>query len=181
MTTRERDSNVGATEQSAGLTGLNLAAAVLFIMAAIFALFYLIPVHVPLRSGTDQGLTAQFMPRVAAWATLILAGLLFLEVVVRRQRGLAPLEEDNEDNEQQGFGSREASNVLILVAGSATYVALLYVVGFLISSAVMLFACFWAGKMRNLIWLSLLCIAFPYALQRALWHALYVIMPAGLF
>ena len=181
MTTQEGDTEVKAAGQSADLTGFNLAAAAFFIMAAIFALFYLIPVHVPLRSGLDQGLTAQFMPRVAAWSMLILAGLLFLEVTVRRQRGMTPLEEDNEDNEQQGFGPRERSNVLILVAGSATYIALLYVFGFLISTVIMLFACFWAGKMRNLVWLALLCIAFPYALQRALWHGLYVIMPAGQF
>ncbi len=181
MTTRDRETDVGVAGHSAGLTRFNLAAAAFFIMTAIFALYYLIPVHVPLRSGIDQGITAQFMPRLAAWATLILAGLLFLEVVVRRRRGLAPLEEDNENNEQQGFGPRERSNVLILVAGSATYLALLYVFGFLISTAVMLFACFWAGKMRNPIWIALLCIAFPYALQSALWHGLYVIMPTGLF
>ena len=170
------DSGEGAP---ADLTRFNFVAAALIIAVSLVALLYLIPVHVPLRQGMDQGLSARFMPRLAAWATLILAGLLLLELVLRRLRGSGPLAEDNEDNELQQFGHREASNALLLAAGSGLYIALLFYVGFHIATALALFACFWAGRFRNPIWLAILAIGFPYALQQALWHGLYVIVPQG--
>ena len=166
---------------TADLTTFNLVAAAFLAAASLVALLYLIPVHVPVREGLDQGLSARFMPRLAAWAALILSVLLLLELSLRRMRGAGPMAEDNEDNEMQGFGIREGSNVLLLSAGSVVYVALLYVFGFLVATAVVLLACFWAGGLRNPIWLAVLGIGFPYALERALWHGLYVIMPAGIF
>ena len=119
------------------------------------------------------------MPRVAAWATMALGILLLIELGLRHLRGRGPLLEDNEDNERQGFGMREGSNALLLAAGSAIYVALLFVFGFLIATAVTLFACFWAGGLRNPIWLAILAIGFPYALESALWQGLHVFMPRG--
>ena len=163
----------------ADLTTFNLVAAALLVVASLVAHLYLIPVHVPLREGVDQGLSARFMPRLAAWATLILAGLLLLELVLRHLRGAGPLAEDNEDNELQQFGPREASNALLLAAASGLYIALLFYFGFHIATALALFACFWAGRFRNPIWLAILAIGFPFALQQALWHGLYVIVPQG--
>ena len=161
------------------LTAFNLAVSALLIAASLFALLYLIPVHVPVRDGLGQGLSPRFMPRLAAWATLILAGLLLLEIGLRHLGGRPALEEDNEDNEDQGFSWHEGSNALVLAAGSAVYVGLLFVFGFHIATATALLVCFWVGGLRNPIWLAILAVGFPYALQQALWHGLYVIVPQG--
>ena len=169
------------TAAKVNLTAFNVIAAAFLATASVVAHVYLIPVHVPLREGIDQGLTARFMPRLAAWATLILAVLLLLELGLRHLRGAGPLAEDNEDNDVQQFGKREIGNVAILSAGSAVYVALLYAFGFHIATAVTLLTCFWAGGLRSPVWLAVLAISFPYALQQALWYGLYVIVPQGSF
>ena len=164
----------------AGLTQFNLIAASVLMAASVFALVYLIPVHVPLRAGLDQGLSARFMPSLAAWFGLALSGLLLLEIGHRYLRGRGPMSEDNEDNERQGFARREIGETFMLSAGAAAYMVLLYLFGFLPATSVALLVCMWAGRFRNFAWLAVLCLALPYLLQKALWHGLYVILPGGI-
>ena len=173
--------NKGDMLGSSDLSMFNIAASACLAALSLFALYYLIPVHVAVRGGLDQGLSAQFMPRLSAIAVLVLSLSLFAGVVFRRIRGLEGIAEDNEDNEVQGFGGREISNTLLLALGCAGHVALLHVAGFLIATSLTLAACMWFGGFRKPLWLLILCVGFPFALKQLLWSALYISVPAGLF
>ena len=170
-----------STGQPVDLTNFNLVAAATLLIASLIAIFYLIPEHVPLRNGLDQGLSARFMPQLAAYSTLALSLFLCFEIGFRKYHNHAPLLEDNEDNEQQGFGRRECANALLLSAGLVAYMLLLYLFGFLLATSAILLACIWAEGIRNPVWLFLLGVAFPYLLQQALWHGMHVYMPTGIF
>ena len=144
----------------------------------MFSLAYLIPEHVPVPKGIDQGLSARFMPRVAAAALTLFAFVLGLDVLIRRARGLAPIAEDNEDNDEQGFGSRESVNALALLAGAGVYVGLLSTAGFVIASALGLAACLCLGGVRKWWLVAALSIGLPLALTQLLWWGLTIQMPA---
>jgi hypothetical protein len=166
---------------SSDLTTFNIIAASCLIAIGCLCLFYLIPFHVAIREGVEQGLSARFMPRVAILSVLVLSIALIAGIVIRRTRGLGAIAEDNEDNEIQGFGKRELTNAVLLAAGSAVYVVLLHVFGFLIATPLTLAACMWFGKFRNPFWLLGLSIGFPIFLQQVLWKALFITLPAGIF
>ncbi|WP_306113861.1 MULTISPECIES: tripartite tricarboxylate transporter TctB family protein [unclassified Roseovarius] len=166
---------------SSDLSTFNIAASVCLATLSLFALAYLIPVHVAVRDGSGQGLSAQFMPRLSAIAVLVLSLSLLAGVVLRRVRGLEAIAEDNEDNEIQGFGQREISNTVLLALGCAGHVVLLQYVGFVIATSLTLAACMWFGGFRKPVWLLILCVGFPIALKQILWSALYITVPTGMF
>ena len=89
------------------------------------------------------------MPTVAAGALTFFTFILGLNVLTRRARGLAPISEDNEDNDEQGFGPKEAVNTVALLIGAGAYVGLLSTVGFVVSSALGLAACLYLGGVRK--------------------------------
>ena len=160
------------------LTTFNLAASAVLTLLGVFSLAFLIPGHVPVPTGLDQGLSARFMPNVAAAALTILALVLGLKVLVRRVRGLAPISEDNEDNDEQGFGAKEAVNTVALLIGAGVYVGLLSTAGFVVSSALGLAACLWLGRVRNWGLVAALSIGLPLALAQILWWSLTIQVPA---
>lgn len=118
------------------------------------------------------------MPTVAACALTLLAFILGLTVLVRRLRGRAPIAEDNEDNDEQGFGPKETVNTVALLVGAGTYVGLLSTVGFIVSSALGLAACLWLGGVRKWWLVAVLSIGLPLALTQILWWGLTIQVPA---
>ena len=162
---------------SRDLTGFNAVASAVLAALGFLALFWLVPEHVPVRAGPDRGLNARFMPTVAAGVLVALALLLGANVAFRLARGLGPMPEDNEESEVQGFGWRETQNALILLAGSAVYVALLQLVGLVAASAVALLACLYCGGVRNWPFMILTSLGLPLALGEILWRTLLVIVP----
>ncbi|MGB7321116.1 MAG: tripartite tricarboxylate transporter TctB family protein [Albidovulum sp.] len=181
MTQSEQSEGVAPQQVSRDLSRFNIIAALVLLASGLLALFYLIPTHVMVREGLDQGLSPRFMPRFSASAIMVLSLILLLGVLWRRVKGLGAIVEDNEDNESLGIGVHELKNAGLLVVGSAAYTALLYLGGFLIATGLTLAVCFWAGGIRNPLWLALVCLALPFALEQALWRALYVILPTGIF
>jgi hypothetical protein len=165
-------------DDKSDLTTFNIAASTVLTLLGIFSLVYLIPDHVPGPTGLDQGLSARFMPYVAVGALTMLAFILGLNVFIRRVRGLGPIPEDNEDSDQQGFGSKEAVNTVALLVGSAAYVGLLITTGFVVSSAVGLAACLYLGRIRNWWLIGALSIGIPLALTQLLWWGLTIQVPA---
>ena len=164
-------------EQSRDLTIFNLIAASVLIGAGSVALIYLIPAHVPVPGTGDQGLSARFMPTLAAAVTTMLAVILGANVLIRMLRGQPPMAEDNEDNDVQGFGIAETLNALALLAGSAVYLVLLQQLGFVVASGLGLFACMYLGGLRNWWVLVGIPVIIPFALAQMLWHALFIILP----
>ena len=160
------------------LTTFNLAASTVLTLFGVFALAYLIPDHVPASAGHDQGLSARFMPTVAVGTLTLLTAILGLNVFIRRVRGLGPIPEDNEDNDDQGFGSKEAVNTLAMLFGAAIYVGLLTSVGFVVSSALALAACLCLGRVRNWLLIAILSLGIPLALMQILWWGLTIQLPA---
>ncbi len=118
------------------------------------------------------------MPNVSAGALTFLALVLGLKVLVRKARGLAPISEDNEDNDEQGFGQIEAVNTVALLFGAGIYVGLLSATGFVVSSALGLAACLWLGRVRNWWLVAALSIGLPLALTQILWWGLTIQVPA---
>ncbi len=118
------------------------------------------------------------MPNVSAGALTFLALVLGLKVLVRKARGLAPISEDNEDNDEQGFGQIEAVNTVALLIGAGVYVGLLSTAGFVVSSALGLAACLWLGRVRNWWLVAALSIGLPLALTQILWWGLTIQVPA---
>jgi len=162
---------------SSNLTTFNLVAAVILVLFGIFSLGYLIPGYVPASAVHDQGLGARFMPTVAASALTLLACILGLNVLLRKFRGLAPILEDNEDNDLQGFGRRESFNTVALILGTAVYVGLLSTAGFVIASALGLAYCLHLGGNRNWLLIGILSVGFPFLLAQLLWWALTIQLP----
>ena len=160
------------------LTTFNLAASTVLTLFGVFALAFLIPDHVPASAGHDQGLGARFMPTVAVGALTLLTAILGLNVFIRRVRGLGPIPEDNEDNDDQGFGSKEALNTLAMLFGAALYVGLLANVGFVVSSALALAACLCLGGVRNWLLVAVLSAGVPLALTQLLWWGLTIRLPS---
>ena len=140
--------------RSGDLTKFNLVASVVLTAVGLLALFYLIPFQIPAAKGLDQGLSARFMPTLAAGTLAALAVLLGMNVFVRMLRGQPPLAEDNEENDAQGFGWRESVNAIILIVGSAGYVALFSSLGFVAASAIGLLVCLLIGGVRNWVVLA---------------------------
>ena len=93
-------------------------------------------------------------------------------------RGLAPISEDNEDNDEQGFGPKEAVNTVALLIGAGAYVGLLSTVGFVVSSALGLAACLYLGGVRKWWLVAALSIGLPLALTQLLWWGLTIQVPA---
>ncbi len=161
------------------LSTFNLVASTVLSLFGVFALAYLIPDHVTASGGDDQGLGARFMPTVAVGALTLLTAILGLNVFIRQVRGLGAIPEDNEDNEDQGFGAKEALNTLAMLFGAALYVGLLTTVGFVVSSALALAACLCIGGTRNWWLVAVLSIGIPLALTQLLWWGLTIQLPAG--
>lgn len=164
-------------EQSRDLTVFNLIAGAVLIAVGAVTLLYLIPAHVPIPKSGDQGLSARFMPTLAAVVTTGLATILSANVLIRLLRGKPPMAEDNEDNDIQGFGIAETLNALALLAGSAVYLVLMLELGFVVASAVGLFACMYMGGVRNWLILASVSTMAPVILTQLLWHALFIILP----
>ena len=118
------------------------------------------------------------MPTVAAGTLTFLAFILGLGVLIRRARGLAPISEDNEDNDEQGFGPREAVNTGALLIGAGVYVGLLSTAGFVVSSALGLAACLHLGGIRRWWLVAALSIGLPLALAQLLWWGLTIQVPS---
>jgi len=165
-------------DKDSDLTTFNLAASTLLTLAGILSLAWLIPDQVPVPAGPDQGLSARFMPTVAVSALTVLAFLLGMNVLIRKLRGLAPLAEENEDNDDQGFGAAEAVNTMVLLAGSGVYVGLLATVGFVVSTAFGLAVCLYFGGVRNRLLIVALCLGIPLVLEQILWWGLTIQLPA---
>ena len=159
------------------LSRFNLIASATLVGVGLLTLLYLIPAHIPAARALDQGLSARFMPTLAASVLTMLAFLLGVSVILRRARGQPPLDEDNEDNEIQCFGLRETVNALILLAGAGVYVVLFQAIGFVAASALALFACLLLGGVRNWLLLGLVSLGLPLAISELLWRALLIIMP----
>ena len=159
------------------LTTFNLVASALLILFGIFCLAYLIPNHVPASAVHDQGLSARFMPTVAASALTLLAFILCSNVVIRHIRGLDPILEDNEDNDIQGFGQQEIRNTVALIIGVSVYVGLLSTLGFVIASAIGLAVCLFLGGNRNWLLIGAISVGLPLMLAQALWWLLTIQVP----
>lgn len=159
------------------LTTFNLVASAALVLFGLLALFYLIPEHVRASAADDQGLSARFMPTVAASAFTLLAAILGLNVLVRMLRGLPPFIEENEDNDVQGFGRRECLNTLALLSGTAVYVGLLSTVGFIVASTLGLATCLYLGANRNWLLIAGLSIGLPLLLVQLLWWLLTIQVP----
>ncbi len=159
------------------LSTFNLVAASVMTLFGVFALAFLIPDHVPASAADDQGLGARFMPTLAVGALTLLTCMLGLNVFIRRVRGLGPIREDNEDNDDQGFHGKEALNTLAMLLGSALYVALLSTMGFVVSSAIGLAACLLLGGVRNWLLIAVLSLGIPLALSQILWWGLTIQLP----
>ncbi len=160
------------------LTTFNLVASGILTLLGVFSLAFLIPGHVPVPTGLDQGLSARFMPTVAASAMTVLALILGCTVLIRQLRGRAPISEDNEDNDEQGFGAKEIANTFALLAGAGVYVWLLSTVGFVVSSALGLVACLWFGGVRRWWLIVVLSVGLPLAVTQLLWWSLTIQVPA---
>ena len=160
------------------LTAFNVIASTILTLFGMYVLYYLIPGYIPVPEGIDQGLSARFMPTVAIGALTFFSFLLGLNIFIRKVRGLGPIPEDNEDNEEQGFGLRELTNTLLLLFGSALYVAMLSTVGFVLASSFGLMVSLYLGKVRNWILIAVVSIGIPLALSQLLWWGLTIQLPA---
>ena len=166
---------------STDLTAFNLIAAALLTGFGLICMLVVIPGHVPASSGIDQGLSARFMPYLAAASFTVLSAMLGLAVLYRKLRGLGAIREDNEDNDRQGFGPRECLNAGILLLSSAAYVWLLSIAGFVLASALALFLCLFAAGVRNWALLIAVGAGIPFFISHALWWGLKIAVPKSAF
>ena len=160
------------------LTRFNLVASGLLICLGLFAIFWLIPNYVPIKLDQTYGLSAAFMPRLAAIAVVLLT-LLHAARTLWHLRGAGKtLEEESEDNEHLSFGCIESINLAFFALGSGVYVVLLGLIGFIFASALALVFLLFLGGVRNPLLTLPLALGLPTALDQVLWYALTVRLPA---
>jgi hypothetical protein len=158
-------------------TTANFWAGIFMTLAAIIALVWLIPEFVSGANDSSKNLTPGFMPRVAAWCMLILGALVALDAWRVLAGKTTAIVEESEENEDLSFGRAEIVNTLIVLVGSAIYVAGLSLLGFVLPSTILLiFLIYLTGYRRKLV-LVIVAIAFPLTLELLLWHILKVPLP----
>jgi hypothetical protein len=158
-------------------TAANFWAGMVTAVTAIIALMWLIPEFVSGANDTSKNLTPGFMPRVAAWCMLILGVLVAFDAWRVMSGKTNAIAEESEENENLSFGRTEIVNTLIVVVGSAIYVAGLSFLGFILPSTILLiFLIYLTGYRRKLI-LVTIAIIFPLTLELLLWHILKVPLP----
>ncbi|WP_434310449.1 tripartite tricarboxylate transporter TctB family protein [Hominifimenecus sp. rT4P-3] len=89
--------------------------------------------------------------------------------------------EREKTRETDGEAARSMRNVLVCLAGAASYLLLMKLVGFLISSAVFLFVSFLYLKVEKKWWAAVLAVVVSASLYAVFQMLLGVPLPKGIF
>ena len=151
-----------------------VAGAVLGIGSAV-ALFWLIPNYtVPAQSALD--LAPSFMPSVAMWVCLLLAGLLIKSGLPFGRHDQIHSDEEFGD-EATGLGIRTLANFGLWVATSVVVMVLLQTLGFIVAGVSFLVAAMLYTRLQNYWLLALIAVGMPVALYWIVWFAFTIELP----
>jgi len=155
---------------------LNIITGCVLSAAGLVAIFLLIPFHISSQEVDHYVNSPQFFPYVSAGVLTLLSILFIIQNIFRIKRSEGVEKEESEENEALGFGWHETINLGIFAIGSAAYIFLMNIAGFVISSILLLAVSMYFAKV-NKLWLAITSVAIPIVIQQLLWHTLSVSLP----
>jgi len=155
---------------------LNIITGCVLSIAGLVAIFLLIPLYISPQEVDRYVNSPQFFPYVSAAVFTLLSILFIIQNIFRIKRLEGVEKEESEENEALGFGWHETINLGIFAIGSAAYIFLMNIAGFVISSILLLAVSMYFAKV-NKLWLAITSIAIPIFIQQLLWHTLAVSLP----
>lgn len=157
----------------------NLWAGVFLVVAGLSAILWLIPAFVTGADAESLDITPGFMPRVAAVSMCLLGVVIAASALWDLAHGAieGDSREDSEENERLVFGRSEIVNTIVLAALSVAYVVLLQAIGFIPSSAIILFLLIFVSGYRNIPASAAIAILIPVGLEQLLWRTLSIRLP----
>lgn len=155
---------------------LNIITGCVLTIAGLVVIFWIIPFHIAPQEVDRYVNSPKFFSYVSAVVLTILAILLIIQNVLRIKRLKEVVQEVSEEIEVLGFGWYETINLGILAVGSAAYIFLMDIAGFIIASIVLLAVSMYFARV-NIRWLVITSVAIPIFIQQLLWHTLAIGLP----
>ena len=145
---------------------LNLVSATVLALAAVLALVWLVPVHTN-ADAASYDVSPAFMPKVAAWAVLILAAGQ-MAVSFRKLKASAII-------------GKSHWPILTDTLAWVVICALIFFgttrLGFLVAGPLILIACLYAAGQRSWFLIGAIGLIVPLVLDLATWHLFTVDLP----
>ena len=145
-------------------------------VAGLVAIFWIIPFHIAPQEVDRYVNSPKFFSYVSAVVLTLLAMWLIIQNISRMKRLKEVEQEESEEIEALGFGWHETINLGIFAVGSAAYIFLMDIAGFIIASIVLLAVSMYFARV-NKLWLVITSVGIPIFIQQLLWHTLSVSLP----
>ena len=155
---------------------LNIITGCVLILAGLVVIFWVIPFHIEPQEVDRYVNSPKFFSYVCAIVLTVLAIFLVFQNFYRISRQREMSQEESEENETLGFGWHETINLGIFIIGSAIYLFLMNIVGFVVSSILLLAVSMYFARVKKL-WLVITSVGIPILIQQLLWHAMMVSLP----
>lgn len=158
------------------MSRLNIITGCVLTIAGLVVIFWVIPFHIEPQEVDRYVNSPKFFSYVCATVLTVLAILLVFQNFFRIRRSKEVTQEESEENETLGFGWHETINLGIFTIGSAAYLFLMDIAGFVISSILLLAVSMYFARVKKL-WLVITSVGIPILIQQLLWHTMMVSLP----
>jgi len=155
---------------------LNIITGCILGFVGLVVTFWIIPFHIDHQKVDYLVNSPKFFPYVNVIILTLLAVLLIIQNIFRMKRQKKVVQEESEEIEVLGFGWNEAINLGIFTVGSAAYIFLMAIAGFIIASIVLLAVSMYFARV-NIRWLVITSVGVPIFIQQLLWHTLSISLP----
>ena len=155
---------------------LNIITGCVLSVTGLVAIFWIIPFHIDPQKVKYLVNSPKFFPYVSVVVLTLLAVLLIVQNIFRMKRMKTVVQEDSEEIEILGFGWHETINLGIFTVGSAAYIFLMDIAGFIIASIVLLAVSMYFARV-SMRWLVITSVGVPIFIQQLLWHTLSIGLP----
>ncbi len=155
---------------------LNIITGCVLTIAGLVVIFWIIPFHIAPQEVDRYVNSPKFFSYVSAVVLTFLSILLIIQNIFRVKRLKEVVQEVSEEIEVLGFGWHETINLGIFAVGSAAYIFLMDIAGFIIASIVLLAVSMYFARV-SIRWLVITSVAIPIFIQQLLWHTLAIGLP----
>jgi len=155
---------------------LNIITGCVLSFVGLVVIFWIIPFHIDPQQVDYLVNSPKFFPYVSVVVLTLLSVLLIIQNILRMKRQKKVVQEESEEIEVLGFGWNEAINPGIFSVGSAAYIFLMAIAGFIVASIVLLAVSMYFARV-NIRWLIITSVGVPIIIQQLLWHTLSISLP----
>ena len=155
---------------------LNIITGCVMSLAGLVIIFWIIPSYIDPQEVDQYVNSPKFFSYVSAVVLTLLAILLIFQNIFRMKRLKKIEQEESEEIENLGFGWHEAANLGIFTVGSAAYIFLMSIAGFIIASIILLAVSMYFARV-SIRWLVITSVGIPILIHQLLWHTLAISLP----